>query len=557
MNNEALNRLRVPAAWALLGAVIAHMLGGLIYLFGHGGVGYETTVAGNFTDVGSAMFHGPVIVALIVAAVLLAVTAPHRTSVNFPIALVGLILLGFAALMGVIGLIMGFVAANETAQLADGFSSFLSIGGQLAIIVFAGLFLLRVFNDQSLVPRSAPGHSGAPMGGQPGYPAPTGGQPSFAPQTGAQQSFAPQTGGFPTGGQQSFQQQPQQTQQPQQGDWSGAQPAYAEPAQPQYSADPAQQSYGAEQAQQSYGTEAAQQQPGYPSADSRQAGYDPAATQQPPQADWQSPGYADPNQQTMVQGWGQQPGQDPFPPAGGGQDPYQQGYGTGGQQSAYGQDWGNQQAPAGQPDPADPAARQQGYGQDWPQQSGGYDPYAQNPQPAYGTGEQQPYGSGGQPAYGAGDPSGYGSGGQQSYGGAQGGGYPSGGQPAYGSGDQGGGYGTGGQQGGYGSPYDPQYAPQPGSEGEQAAQNAIQYGWYQQPGEQPQPPQEQQPPADQRRDTPLDSFFHDDKTSTDQLQQVDPNYGAGYGQGTGYGTDQQQGKDADTPPGWYRDGDRR
>ncbi|MBV2362077.1 hypothetical protein ACFPZ0_16475 [Streptomonospora nanhaiensis] len=552
MNNEALNRLRVPAAWALLGAVIAHMLGGLIYLFGHGGVGYETTIAGNFTDVGSGMFHGPVIVALIVVAVLLAVTAPQKTSVNFPIALVGLILLGFAALMGVIGLIMGFVAANETAQLADGFSSFLSIGGQLAIIVFAGLFLLRVFNDQSLVPRSAPMHSGAPMGGQPGHPAPTGGQASFAPQTGAQQSFAaPQTGGFATGGQQSFQQQPQQ---PQQGEWGGgAQPAYAEPAQPQYSADPAQQPSG------------------YAAADpGQQTGYDPAAQQ--PQADWQSAAYSDPNQQTMVQGWGQQPGQDPYQQPGGQQDPYQQGYGTGGQQSAYGQDWGGQQGQTHQADPADPLGQQnpqaqpgqpgqQGYGQDWQQQSGGgYDPYAQNQQSAYGTGEQQSYGSGGQPAYGSGDPSGYGSGGQTGYGaGAQSGGYPSGGQQPYGSGDQGG-YGTGGQQAGYGSPYDPaQYAPQPGSEGEQAAQNAIQYGWYQQPGEQPQPPQEQpQPPADQRRDTPLDSFFHDDKTSTDQLQQVDPGYGSGYGQGAGYGTDPKQGKDAsDTPPGWYRDDDRR
>ncbi|MUL39934.1 hypothetical protein FZ103_01860 [Streptomonospora sp. PA3] len=507
MNNEALNRLRVPAAWALLGAVAAHMLGGLIYIFGHG-VTYDSSIAANFTSVGSDHFYGPVLIGLLVAAVALVATAPSKTSVNFPVVLVALILTGLAALMGVIGVIMGFIDANETNELADGFTAFLRIGGQLAVAVFAGLFMLRVFGDHALVPRSAPQQQ-MPMGGQPGFPPPTGAQQSFAPQTGGQQPFAQQ--GYPTGGQPSYQQ-------PQQQDWTG-QPAYgaatAQPgaydpgqqqpygggqgytqapaAQPAYGADvPAGQGYTQDPTvQPAYGADPAQQQP---------YGTDPLAGHgygaQDPMA---QPAYGTGSggQASYTQSWGAQPG-EAYPQAGSGQDVYQTGAHSGGQAS-YGQDW-----------------QQQGYGHGY---QSGYDAYGtgSGAQSTYGTGTggQQPYGAGtgGQPAYGTG----------------------TGGQQAYGA-------GTGGQSA-YGSPYDPaQYAPQPGSEGEKAAQDAIQYGWYQQPAEQPDAA------AEPRRDTPLEPFFSDDSAPTDQTQAIDPVYDPPYGQQPGEGTD--------NPQSWYRD-DRR
>ncbi|GAA4893334.1 hypothetical protein [Streptomonospora salina] len=537
MNNEALNRLRVPAAWALLGAVVAHMLGGLIYTFGHD-PGYEVSAAGNFTSVGSDLFYGPVLVAMLVAAVALVVTAPAPASVNFPVVLVALCLTGFAALTGVVGVITGFINANDTGSLGGGFASFLSIGGQLALIVVAGLFMLRVFGDHRLVPRSAP-QQGMPMG-QPGVP----------PYTGAQQSFAPQ--GYPTGGQQPFDQQGYATggqaayQQPQPQDWAaqqayggqqayGAQQAYGtQQPQPDAYEQQYQQAYGpapaADQgylaqdpfAQAAYGADPAQQQ--YYGADAQGGQAYPA---QDPAAQYPY-GAGSGGQQPYPQTWGQ-PG-EAYPGAGTGrQDAYQPGYGASGGQPAYGQDW-----------------QQQGYGQ--PGQAG-YDPYGQ-----YGQYGQQAYGTGGQPGYatGAGDQYYGAAGGQQPYG--TGTGYTTGGQQYYSSGGQApyGGdpaqqqaYATGtGGQSAYGAPYDPsQYAPQPGSEGERAAQEAIQYGWYQQPADQPEAP------GEPRRDTPMEPFFHEDSAPTDQTQAVDPVYGTPYGQ--------QAGEGSENPQGWYRDDDRR
>ncbi|KIH99924.1 hypothetical protein LP52_04750, partial [Streptomonospora alba] len=332
MNNEALNRLRVPAAWALLGAVVAHMLGGLIYIFGHGSA-YDATVSANFTAVGSELFHGPVLVGMLVAAVVLVATAPTKTSVNFPVALVALILLGLAALMGVVGVIMGFVNAGETDALADGFSSFLAIGGQLAVIAIAGLFVLRVFGDHELVPRSVP-QQGMPMG-QPGFPPPqTGAQQSFAQQgyaTGGQQPYAQQ--GYPTGGQSAYQQ-------PQQQDWAaqqpygGAQPGVYDPNQ-QYQ----QQPYGTDPAVgQPYGGQDPMAQPVYAADPAQQQYYGTdvsggqAYTPQDPAA--QSPYAAGSGgQQPYTQAWGQPA--EAYPQAGSGQEVYQPGYGASGGQPAY------------------------------------------------------------------------------------------------------------------------------------------------------------------------------------------------------------------------------
>ncbi|WP_156184941.1 hypothetical protein [Allosalinactinospora lopnorensis] len=432
--------MRVPAAWVLLGAVGAQMLGGLIYIFGAGG--YESSPAHTISAIGHSAFFGPIIVALILGAVFLVVTAPQR-SAAFPVVLTALILSGTAALMGVITLIMGFVAANDNDTMGVGFASFFETAGYLAILGFAGLFLLKVFGDQNLVPRAAPV---SPMG-HPGHPQ------GFAPHTGAQQPFGPQVNqGYATGAQPSFQQ-----------DW--AQQGYADPAQQQAYVDPSQHPY-ADQYQQV-------QQP-----------YADPAYQQPAQQGYGDPGqYADPNQGAYGQAWSQ-PG-----------DPYSQP--SGGHQ-AYGQDWQYQQ---------------QAYNQNWPVE------------------QQMPY---------AGQP-----------------GYTSGGQPAGYDAYASPGYGTGGQQA-YSGAYDPsQYAPMPpgadpGQPGEQAAQEAVQYGWYQQPADQ----------GGERRDTPMGQFFgSEEQNANDAAQYGDPGYaqfGTGSPYAENYPADQQgQAETGEAQQAWYRDDDRR
>ncbi|MDT0301586.1 mediator complex subunit 15 domain-containing protein [Streptomonospora wellingtoniae] len=528
MNNEALNRLRVPAAWALLGAVAAHMLGGVIFVMGHGST-YDATAAANFTAVGTDLLHGPLLVGLLAGAVALVATAPVKTSVNFPVVLTALIMTGFAALMGVVGVVMGFIDANESGEIADGFTSFLSVGGQLAVTVFAGLFMLRVFGDHELVPRSAPPQQGMPIG-TPGFPPQTGAQQSFAPQTGGQQPFAQP--GYSTGGQAAYQPQPQQ-------DWAGQQSYGGAPAQPgaydpnqqqTYAGDPSTAyGYGAQQpaAQQPYAADPIAGQ-GYSPDPMGQSAYgaqqaygtDPTAGQGyfPDPAGQPAYGAGSGGQQSYTPTW-QGQGADAYPQAGTGQDPYQTAqpaYGQTGGQTSYGQ-----------------GAYGQGY-------QPGYDAYGQQPY-ATGSGGQSVYGTGGQSAYGTGGQSAYGTGGQSAYGTGSGGQQAyAGGLPGYSTGDQQPyAAGTGGQSA-YSSPYEPaQYAPQPGSEGEKAAQDAIQYGWYQQPAEQQS--------AEPRRDTPMEPFFTDD-TATDQTAAIDPVYGTPYG---------QQGADGTENQGWYRDDDRR
>ncbi|RNL81552.1 hypothetical protein [Halostreptopolyspora alba] len=479
--------MRVPAAWALLGAVGAQMLGGLIYIFGADGD--YTSPARNISEMGASSFFGPVTVALLLAAVFLVVTGPRRTAA-FPVVLTSLILAGIAALMGVIALITGFVAAGDIDAMGYGFAKFFETASYLAILVFAGIFLIKIFGDENLVPRAAP----APAMGQPGY------QQGFAPQTGAQQAFDPQMSqgfaqqgydpqmsqGFAaqTGGQQSFQQQDWQYQQQGYDPYQGY-AAYGDQSYQQGYADPGQQGY-ADPNQSAYGLNWPQQAEGY----AQPSGGQPAYGQdwQYQQQDWQyqQQGY-DPNQQAYGQGWS---AEQQMPYAG------QPGYTSGGQ-------------PAG------------------------YDAYA--PYQAYGTG--------GQPAYGAGDQLGYGTGGQAAYG--------MGGYPAY---------GTGGQAA-YGGAYDPgAYAPQgyadtPGVDptqqpGEQAAQDAIQYGWYQQPADQ----------GGERHDTPMDQFFGSEGQQAHDPHHADQGY-AQYGTGAAYGenhpADQQgQGEVGEQYP-WYRDDDRR
>ncbi|GAA1998061.1 hypothetical protein GCM10009799_26330 [Nocardiopsis rhodophaea] len=430
MNNEAINRLRVPAAWALLGAVAAQVIAGLIDIFASSG--YENGVSSGFVTSGPSSFFGPVIIALLLGAVLLVVTAPRRTSVNFPIVLTALILTGFAALMGLVTLVMGFVFASNTSAASAtsvGFSNLFTVGGQLAIVVVAGLFMIRAFNDQNLVPRSAPQQVGPQQGFGPQAAAHQG----FAPQTGSQAAFAQQ--GYGVDAQQAYQQQDWAAQQEQQGYGYAAlnQNAYA---------DPSQAAYG-DQGQQAYAVDPAQQ------------------------------GYVDPS--GYGQSWQQSPsgGQDAaYHQQSGAQDGYAQqaypaGYTPTGGQQPYGQEW--QSADPQQAQAAYGTGGQPAYGQ---QAHHGYDAYGTQQPQAYGTGAQQAYGTGAQQAQA------YGTGAQQAYG--------TGAQQAYAADPSQQAYVTGGQQAAYGSAYDPgQYAVQPQADVGQTPQQGDQYAWYQQ-GEQPQ-----------------------------------------------------------------------
>src|SRR5690606_27997138 len=108
LNNEAINRLRLPAAWALLGAVAAQMVAGLIRTF----AGMEGAYGSFSFSVSGADFYTPIIVGLVLAAVALVITAPQKTSANFGVVLTGLIRLGVGALCALIGLLAGFANAG-------------------------------------------------------------------------------------------------------------------------------------------------------------------------------------------------------------------------------------------------------------------------------------------------------------------------------------------------------------------------------------------------------------------------------------------------------------
>ncbi|MFC7327520.1 hypothetical protein [Marinactinospora rubrisoli] len=290
---------------------------------------------------------------------------------------------------------------------------------------------------------------------------------------------------------------------------------------------------------------------------------------------YQQPGYGDPNQTGAGrQGWPQEGYAQPS----GAQPSYaaqqqeaaadpqqsQPGYPQTGAQPSYGQQYAQA---AGYPQTG---GQQQG--QDWSSASS-----AESQQSQGWSAQQPPYA--GQPGY-TGAEAGYGG-----YGSAPGYTAPSGEQRGYGdqpytgqqpadasgtSGTGGAGYGTAdseatmvqsplaGNTGAF--PEQP-----PGSSGERAAQDAIQYGWYQQGA----PGGGQAQPGGQQGD----------QADSEATMRVDPGYGAQYGaagsypgqqphetpapyggeQG-GYGGDQQRRPGAerdDRPQGWYRDDDRR
>ena len=300
MNNETLERLRLPGAWVLVGAVGASMLSGLIRLIA--GSGYPGSFAGAMGGASGAFFglHVPVLLA---AAAALVLTSERTRRAASPIVLSGLVMSGVGLLFAAINLITEFVGAAANNNIGLGFAGFVSTLGSAAVLGILGFALLKAFGDPTLVPKAAPQQ-------QYQYP-----PQQYPPMTGAQQSFAQpaypaQDPGFQAAA------DPAQT-------GSGVQQGYD--ASQQYG-----QQYGADAVQQQYGTGAQQAYGQYGQqvdASGQQQAYDPAQ---------QQAGY-DASQQ-----YGQQ-------------------YGTGAQQ-AYGQQGYDAAQQYGQQ--ADPSAQQQAeYGQ--------------------------------------------------------------------------------------------------------------------------------------------------------------------------------------------------
>ncbi|QVQ54379.1 hypothetical protein J4H86_12270 [Spiractinospora alimapuensis] len=181
MMNESIQRLREPAAWVLLGAAAASILGSA------------------FSSGSAIASVGLTTVMLLLAAVLLMVTAPVKSPRVFIVVLVAMILTGIGVLSGVVGLVMGIVN-NETFPVI--MSSLFHSLSNIAVLGLSGYFLFLVFSDNNLVPRTS---DSAVPGMPPMHP--TGAQPPMGGMTGAQPAFATgahMMGQSPTGGQPGY-----------------------------------------------------------------------------------------------------------------------------------------------------------------------------------------------------------------------------------------------------------------------------------------------------------------------------------------------------------------
>lgn len=160
MNNDAVQRLREPAAWVLLGSVGLQLIGGLVDLFLAGGVPF-TYRAYSFVA-GDQFFTGVVVVGVAVLGVLLATRlggapTPKARSV----ALAGLILLGAIGLFEVIAMLAGLAAGGgQSGVVLDAPAiakvSMLLYGvAKLAVLGVGAYYVLTVFQGMSAAPAGA------------------------------------------------------------------------------------------------------------------------------------------------------------------------------------------------------------------------------------------------------------------------------------------------------------------------------------------------------------------------------------------------------------------
>ena len=189
MKNETLDRLRLPAAWVMVGAVGALMLSGLISLIAMSS-GLSGSFPGGMASAGGRFFGAEVIL-LLIGAVALVLTSERSRPSALPVVVAAMIMVGVGLLFVLISLITVFV--HNAHEIAGGFSGFLSTVAHGAVLGLFGFFLLKAFGDPNLVPRPTP-QAGQYNPQQ--FPQATGAQQAFAgagyPQTtgqGAQQAY--------------------------------------------------------------------------------------------------------------------------------------------------------------------------------------------------------------------------------------------------------------------------------------------------------------------------------------------------------------------------------
>jgi hypothetical protein len=236
VNKDALQRLREPAAFALLGAAGLQLLAGLIYLFSADS--FTSNAMGETLNLG--YIAGLPIAILGAGAVFFAAYGEPQSKQARNIVFGALGVLGVAALFGVICVLSGLVADGAGGGYKA--AAFFYGVGKLLLVAIAGYYVFTVF--QALQPARPAGMPGG---------------------LGAGQSYGQQYGqpGDPYGqGQPGYGQQPQQ---------------YGQPADPYAQ----QQQYG----QQQYGQPAGDPyaQPQQPAAGDPYAQGQPGYGQQPPQ----------------------------------------------------------------------------------------------------------------------------------------------------------------------------------------------------------------------------------------------------------------------------------
>ncbi|CAL9542264.1 hypothetical protein SUDANB121_04281 [Nocardiopsis dassonvillei] len=308
MNNETLERLRLPVAWVLIGAAGASVLSGLIWIISESGFRGRGFPSG-MVDAGSG-FYGLQVVVPLAVAVLLVVTSERARSSASGVVLTAMILSGVGLVFALVSLIAGFMLGSELNRVSVGFAHLVEVLSLAAVLGIFAFVLLKVFNDPTLVPRATPQqqvYGGYPQAGaqpqayaQPGYqdPSVTGGQPAADPA----QAVPGQQAAYTTGAQQAY--DPNQYGQAQQGyDASGQAQGYDAAQAQQQAYDPGQ--YGQTQ-QYTTGAQQAYDPNQYGQA---QQGYDASGQAQPQAAYGTDPAQAqqqayDPNQYGQAQQYG-------------------------------------------------------------------------------------------------------------------------------------------------------------------------------------------------------------------------------------------------------------
>jgi hypothetical protein len=212
VNNDAVQRLREPVAWALIAAAGLQVVAGLIILFAASSFSVQALVEVSSGNV----LTGVVLAGIVMIAVLLVARGDTPSPRARTVTIAGLVVLGVAELFGVIAWLGALGANGETIGVGstDKAAIFLYGAAKLIVIGVAGYVTYTVF--QALQPaRPAPQHGAVPPG-QEGYQAygyPQQGQsyggypPPQAPEYGQGQQYQQPYG-------QDYQQAPHQQQQP-------------------------------------------------------------------------------------------------------------------------------------------------------------------------------------------------------------------------------------------------------------------------------------------------------------------------------------------------------